>query len=79
LNETFGKKLDKAFDAMQQTIMELLRSARIKKQIPDSLDNAETAAFILTSWEGALMRMKVTRNELPYTIFQKMVFTRLLT
>ena len=46
--------------------------------MPDSIDPEETAGFIITSWQGALVQMKVAKSTVPHEIFDRMIFERLL-
>jgi TetR/AcrR family transcriptional regulator, transcriptional repressor for nem operon len=49
-----------------------------KQGIDPSLHLSETADFILSSWEGALLRMKAESNTSPLILVEQMVFGRVL-
>lgn len=74
----FRKKLNQVFADIKKNLAIQLKRARDLGEISDAMDVDETADFILSSWEGALMQMKVSRTTLPHEIFDRMVFERLL-
>jgi TetR/AcrR family transcriptional repressor of nem operon len=78
LNEAFQAKLCEALDKIRERIVLCLSLAHQHHEIDPALDPEETADFILNSWEGALMRMKVARDNKPLLVFDHMVFERLL-
>ena len=78
LNENIRKKLAEAFGKMNQKIRLFLDKARENGEIPDELDLETTANFILNSWEGALLRIKVTKNSDPMKFFDSFIFDNLL-
>ncbi len=78
LSDTFQDKLRHALNKMKAGIAECLDLARQEQEIDTALDVSETADFILNSWEGALLRMKAESNTTPLTLFEKMVFGRVL-
>jgi TetR/AcrR family transcriptional repressor of nem operon len=78
LNEAFQARLREAFEHIKERIVLCLGSAQEQNEIDPGLDPLETADFILNSWEGALMRMKVVNDDEPLIVFDKMVFEHLL-
>jgi TetR/AcrR family transcriptional regulator, transcriptional repressor for nem operon len=77
-NPDFRKKLNQVFDEMKRNLADRLRLAREQGEIPESVDVEESADFILSSWEGALMQMKVSKSTEPHRLFDRMIFERLL-
>jgi TetR/AcrR family transcriptional repressor of nem operon len=69
--------LQEALSTWQQGIEDVLAEAAAQGQLPARLDPAETAAFLLNSWQGALLRMKAEKNARPMELFLEMVFDRL--
>jgi len=67
-----------AFANWQQPIAATLREAAAQGEIPKSLKPDETAAFLLNSWEGALLRMKADKSDKPLHTFLDFVFNSLL-
>jgi TetR/AcrR family transcriptional regulator, transcriptional repressor for nem operon len=77
-NPAFRKKLNQVFIDIKKIMAAHLDQARKLGKVPDSIDIEETTDFILNSWEGTLMQMKVSRSMTPYQIFDRMVFERIL-
>lgn len=78
VNENFREKLKDAFDAIKKGVAIQLKEAQERKEIFDSLDVPELTEFIVSSWQGALLQMKVTRSTAPGKAFEQMVFERIL-
>jgi TetR/AcrR family transcriptional regulator, transcriptional repressor for nem operon len=78
LNEHFREKLDASFLKMKQKIGLFLQAALDNGELKPGLDLDEAADFILNSWEGALLRLKVTRTRTQMVLFYKVVFDCLL-
>ena len=77
-NEVFRKKLCAAFSSMKHEIQKCLEEAADGGEIGGSMDCAQLSSFILSSWEGALMEMKLTRSAKPLEIFETVIFDVLL-
>jgi TetR/AcrR family transcriptional repressor of nem operon len=77
-NEKFRKKLHRVFADMKKTMAAHLEQASKQGEISRSIDVPEAVDFILSSWEGALMQMKVSKSTYPHEVFDRMVFERLL-
>jgi TetR/AcrR family transcriptional repressor of nem operon len=78
LNEAIRKKLEEAFGKMNDKIVAFLEKARANGELPDSLDLGKISNFILNSWEGALLRIKVSKDSTPMSFFESYVFDNLL-
>lgn len=78
INENFREKLKDAFDAIKKAIAIHLKEAQERKEIPDSLDVPELTDFVVSSFQGALLQMKVTRSRAPRKAFEQMIFERIL-
>ncbi len=78
LNENFRKKLDKVMESMKHFVFEFLKGAHDNMEISPALDIAEVSDFIINSWEGALLRMKVRGEISPLLNFKKIVFELIL-
>lgn len=48
-------------------------------EIADTFAPRELAEFLLSSWEGAILRMKVERNARPLERFKRIVFATILS
>jgi TetR/AcrR family transcriptional repressor of nem operon len=78
LNENIRKRLDLAFGEMHKKISLFLEKAMEKGELPMSFDVDSASNFILNSWEGALLRIKASKNSLPMRLFDDFVFQKLL-
>ncbi|MFH1139944.1 MAG: TetR family transcriptional regulator C-terminal domain-containing protein [Pseudomonadota bacterium] len=77
-NSRFRLKLDQVFEDMKIRLAAQLRQALESGEISRTLDVEEAAVFVLSSWEGALMQMKVAKSVAPHQVFDRMIFGRLL-
>jgi TetR/AcrR family transcriptional repressor of nem operon len=59
---------------MRSRIEGVLNEALRDGAIPNSFNARETADFIINSWEGAIMRMKVQKNTEALRLFDRMIF-----
>jgi TetR/AcrR family transcriptional regulator, transcriptional repressor for nem operon len=75
----FRKKLGRVFSEMKKDLAFELSQALEGGELPESIDPEEAAGFILSSWQGALMQMKVAKSTAPYEVFDRMIFRRLLS
>lgn len=78
LNENFRKRLDEVMESMKCSVFKFLKGAQDNKEISHDLDISEVSDFILNSWEGALLRMKVKGNISPLQNFMKTLFESIL-
>jgi TetR/AcrR family transcriptional repressor of nem operon len=78
LSEPFREKVGNIYSRMHSRIEQILTEAKGRGELRADLDPAQTAQFILNSWEGAIMHMKLVKNSEPLRIFRKMVFERIL-
>lgn len=78
LNESFREKVEDVYSRMTGAIGKCLQEAKEKGEIPADLDPAQAAQFILNSWEGAIMHMKLTKSKEPLKVFKRLVFERIL-
>ena len=78
INPAFREKLKTSLDAMAQQFASVLREAQESGQLLKTLDAQEAAHFIVSSWEGALMRMKVVKSTEPLETHAKFIFGYIL-
>jgi TetR/AcrR family transcriptional repressor of nem operon len=78
LSPAFREKLKNSLDAMALQFVKVLREAQDLGQLPQTLDTHEAAHFIISSWEGALMRMKVVKSTEPLEMHAKFIFDYVL-
>lgn len=77
-NPLVGKQLQNVLDAMTLRITAVLEEARERGELPIRLKPDETAAFIISAWQGAFVQMKAVSGPAPLDNFMAMVFDVLL-
>jgi TetR/AcrR family transcriptional regulator, transcriptional repressor for nem operon len=77
-NDRFRTKLNQVLETMKKRLAGHLARAQELGQIKTRIDINQCANFIISSWEGALMQMKVQKSKSPHEIFDKMIFGQLL-
>lgn len=77
-NETFRLKIDEVMGLWSDDIAACLAAAQQAGQINPDLDVNELAAFCYNSWQGAMLRMKVTKSLTPLRQFTDMLFNVIL-
>jgi TetR/AcrR family transcriptional repressor of nem operon len=78
LSPAFRKKLSEAMDKMVGAYSQVLAAAQNDRKIMKNLDIKETASFIIASWHGAIIQMKLTRSLDPLKNHRKFIFDHLL-
>jgi len=78
LNEAFRESVGRVYALMVEAIAQCLAEAKEQGDIPEDLDAAQTAQFILNSWEGSIMHMKLVKDDTPLTLCKRMVFDHIL-
>jgi len=77
LSEPFQKKLKWALDTMAGQYIRVLSEAQSKGDLPQGLDVRQTAFFLIASWHGALIRMKIERSPEPLEDHKNFFFNRI--
>lgn len=77
-NDAIREKLRDALEKTKNNIAAFLRLAQENGEISKIPNPEELADFIFNSWEGSLLRMKVTKSIAPMELFEKTVFEVLL-
>ena len=75
LNPAFSTKLTDSVDRMAGFYRDLLAQARENGELPGHIVPGEMAEFMVTSWHGALMKMKINRSTAPLEIHKKMILS----
>jgi TetR/AcrR family transcriptional repressor of nem operon len=78
LSPAFREKLKEALDRITAGYAGVLAEAQKAGEISDQIDIKETANFIVPSWHGALIRMKVVQNLAPLENHFKFIFEYIL-
>lgn len=64
---------------LTSSFAEAVRAGQKAGEIRRDLDADDMAAFILASWEGAMMRMKVDRSPRPIEQFRRVLFATVVS
>jgi TetR/AcrR family transcriptional regulator, transcriptional repressor for nem operon len=78
LNDAFSAKLKEAMDLIADSYKKVLLEAQNTNDISATIDIDETAAFIVSSWHGALIRMKVEKSAQPLESHKRFILNHIL-
>lgn len=77
-NPRFREKLDEVFNDVVAPVSICLARAVEAGELPEETDALELAEFIVNSWQGALIFVKVRDGGRPLELFEKYIFDVLL-
>jgi len=77
-NETFRRRLDTVFQGWEKRFERCVEEARQAGDIDASIDPADVASFLLSGWEGAILRAKVLKSTEPMERFVRVFFRQCL-
>jgi len=72
-------KLEAIFQEWRTPFAACITEAQTAGEIDSTFDAVELAEFLLSSWEGAILRMKVERGPAPLDRFKNIVFQTVLS
>ena len=78
INPVFREKLKTSLDTMADQFIAVLHEAQESGHLSPTIDANEAARFIVSSWEGALMLMKVVKSTEPLENHTKFIFDYIL-
>ena len=78
-NERFRDRLAEVFCDWLDIFAACLRQAQHDGKLNPRLDAQKLASFLLSGWEGAILRAKVMRSPEPLKQFVAILFTTVLT
>jgi len=78
VNPAFREKLKASLDGLISFIARLLQEAKDQGHLSARLEPEATARFIISAWQGSLIRMKAVAGPEPLDTFQAMTFKVLL-
>ena len=78
VNPVFREKLNTSFDGLIRFMTRLLEEAKNRDELPARLEPEATARYILSAWQGALIRMKAAAGPEPLDTFHCLTFEVLL-
>jgi len=65
--------------SLTRSFTECVRAGQAIGEIRSDLDAEDIATFLLASWQGAMMRMKVDRSPKPLEQFKRVLFATVLS
>ena len=68
------QRLEAIFQEWRAPFVSCIAEAQTSGEIDSTFDPADLAEFLLASWEGAILRMKVERGPAPLERFKKIIF-----
>jgi TetR/AcrR family transcriptional regulator, transcriptional repressor for nem operon len=77
-NERFRARLDEIFQSWKERFAACLREAQQSGELASTVDTAVMAGFILSGWEGAILRAKVMKSPQPLRDFIDTLFAAVL-
>ena len=78
-DERFRDRLAEVFFDWLALFADCLRQAQRNGTLDPQLDPQKLASFLLSGWEGAILRAKVMRSPEPLKQFVGILFTTVLT
>lgn len=77
-SDTFRDVLDNVFQRWEQRLVHCLRDAQARGDITTHTAPEALASFILTGWEGAILRAKTLKSVKPMEQFETILFQQVL-
>jgi TetR/AcrR family transcriptional regulator, transcriptional repressor for nem operon len=77
-NETFRLKLSEVFCKWCQIICDCLKEAQQDGDIPKQLNAERLSEYMMFSWEGAVLRAKISKSIQPIDTYLHFIFENLL-
>jgi TetR/AcrR family transcriptional repressor of nem operon len=65
--------------SLTQSFADVVRAGQAQGEIRSDLDADDIATFLLSSWQGAMMRMKVERSRKPLDQFKRVLFAAVVS
>lgn len=78
ISASFQRKLKQALDKMAEHYIHVLEEARSNGDLPEETDVKQTAYFLISSWHGALIRMKIEKSPEPLEDHKHFIFKKIL-
>jgi TetR/AcrR family transcriptional repressor of nem operon len=74
LSKLMRRRLTTIFEQWRVPFVHCIAEAQASGEIDATFDPIDLAEFLLSSWEGAILRMKVERGPAPLDRFRKIIF-----
>jgi TetR/AcrR family transcriptional repressor of nem operon len=68
------QRLESIFEEWRLPFAKCIAEAQVLGEIDSTFDPMDLAEFLLASWEGAIVRMKIERGPVPLERFRKIAF-----
>ena len=78
LSATLREHLSASFTHWQHAVASVIRAAMDANDLPSTTNPESLAAFLLNSWQGALVRSQAEKSDAPLNSFMHYAFTVLL-
>ncbi len=78
-SDRFRQALNHAFQRWETRFVHCLSAAQAQGAITSTLDPQQLASFILSGWEGAILRAKTLKSAAPMEVFETLLFKQVLT
>ncbi|MDX1572384.1 MAG: TetR family transcriptional regulator C-terminal domain-containing protein [Methylophaga sp.] len=78
-NENFRARLDAVFEGWKQQFAACLQAAQMAGELPAEVDVMQLAEFLLSGWQGAILRAKMQQDVAPLEAFINLMFLYVLT
>ena len=73
LSQAFSSKLVASVEDIADIYKQLLDKAKESNEISQGLNTQETAEFIVSSWHGSLMKMKISKSIAPLKLHKQFI------
>lgn len=73
-SEALRQQLVAIFERWRQPFADCIREGQASGEIDDRFEADDLADFLLSSWQGAMLRMKVERSPEPLERFKRIIF-----
>ncbi len=77
LDESFRNRLNWTFRSLRNGFAEALEEAAERGDLGLAQSPTELAEFIMSSWQGSILQVKVAKSTEPLKRFEKLVFNRI--
>ena len=78
VNTTFQEKTKVGFENAAAVFEACLENAKELEEVRRDLDTNQVANFLITSWQGAMLRMKAEKTTDPLNNFYKVIFNQVI-
>ena len=73
LSQAFSTKLTASIELITRIYKDILDEAKQIKEIPEKIDTQDAAEFIVSSWHGSLIRMKIMKSIEPMKLHKRFI------